>query len=106
MVTTLSPGPRAATGSEQERWARPFTCTVHEPHWATPQPYLVPVSPAFSRNAQRSGVSGSTSRSRTWPFTLIFIRALLFRSMLRRGVFHLAAQDLADVGLRQLLPEF
>jgi len=31
------------------------------PHCAMPQPYLVPVRPTFSRIAQSSGVSGSTS---------------------------------------------
>ena len=39
----------ALTGSEQERIATPSTCTVQAPHWAMPQPYLVPVRPTCSR---------------------------------------------------------
>src|SRR6185436_14876425 len=35
-----------------------------------PHPYLVPVSPACSRRAQRRGVSPSTFRSTDLPFTL------------------------------------
>jgi hypothetical protein len=39
--------PRAAlTGIAQERDAAPSMCTVQAPHWAMPQPYFVPVSPA------------------------------------------------------------
>ena len=49
------------TGIEHERTAAPSMCTVQEPHCATPQPYLVPVRPTFSRIAHNSGVSGSTS---------------------------------------------
>src|SRR2546425_10160511 len=44
-------------------------CTVHAPHWATPQPYFVPVKRSPSRSAQSSGVSGSTSTARDAPFT-------------------------------------
>src|ERR1022692_2790915 len=43
--------------------------TVHAPHCATPQPYLVPVSPSFSRNTHNSGVSGSISKLRSLPLT-------------------------------------
>ena len=49
------------TGTEQERVATPSTCTVQAPHWAMPQPYLVPVRPIVSRRAQSRGVRGSTS---------------------------------------------
>src|ERR687898_880671 len=41
--------------------------TVQAPHWAMPQPYLVPVRPTFSRIAQSSGVLGSTSTSYALP---------------------------------------
>src|SRR3989442_14849931 len=44
-------------------------CTVHAPHWATPQPYFVPVKRSPARSAQSSGVSGSTSTARDAPFT-------------------------------------
>ena len=37
------------------------SCTVQAPHWATPQPYLVPVSPCASRITHSSGVSGGPS---------------------------------------------
>ena len=43
-------------GTWQERVATPSICTVQAPHWATPQPYLVPVMPSVSRNTQSSGV--------------------------------------------------
>src|SRR5690349_1733291 len=72
MVTILSVGLIALTGSEQERMTLPLTCTEHAPHCATPQPYLVPVSPTFSRITQSNGVSGSTATSRTLPLMLSF----------------------------------
>ena len=37
-----------------------------------PQPYLVPVRPAFSRIAQSSGVSGSTSSVKVFPLIVRF----------------------------------
>src|SRR5258708_36290026 len=57
----------ALTGIEQERIATPSTCTVQAPHWAMPQPYLVPVMPIVSRNTQSSGVASSTSALWDWP---------------------------------------
>src|SRR5436190_3046237 len=66
MVVTCLPT-AAATGITQERTALPSTCTVHEPHCATPQPYLVPVSPICSRIAHKSGVLGSTFTSLVLP---------------------------------------
>src|ERR1700761_6543218 len=60
------------TVTPQERVATPSRCTVQEPHCAMPQPYLVPVSPAFSRIAHSSGVSGSTSSSKVFPFIVRF----------------------------------
>src|SRR5262245_54243882 len=64
----------ALTGSEHERTASPSTCTVQAPHWAMPQPYLVPVRPMFSRIAHNSGVSGGTST--LWGCPLIVRRAI------------------------------
>ncbi len=49
-------------GVTQERRVGPSRCTVQAPHWATPQPYLVPVSFSKSRMTHRSGVSGSPSK--------------------------------------------
>ncbi len=54
-------GPTDPTGTWQERVATPLMCTVQAPHWAMPQPYLVPVNPTVSRMTQSSGVSDSTS---------------------------------------------
>src|SRR5437899_7200832 len=56
----------------QERIATPSTWTVQAPHCAMPHPYLVPVSPTFSRIAQRSGVSSSTSTLIVLPLMLRF----------------------------------
>ena len=47
-------------------------CTVHAPHCAMPQPYLVPVNPSRSRRTQSSGMSGGAWTSRTLPLTLSF----------------------------------
>jgi hypothetical protein len=60
------------TGVAQERTATPSTWTVQAPHCAMPHPYLVPVSPAFSRIAHSNGVSGSTSRSNALPLIVRF----------------------------------
>ena len=67
MVTIFCCSVTALTGMLQERVATPSMCTVQAPHWAMPQPYLVPVRPICSRMTQSSGVSGSTSTSRTVP---------------------------------------
>jgi hypothetical protein len=50
--------------------------TVQAPHCAMPQPYLVPVSPTFSRIAQSSGVSGSTSIVKDFPLIVRFAIAI------------------------------
>src|SRR5665811_1834323 len=60
------------TGTLQERTAMPSIWTVQAPHCAMPQPYLVPVRPIFSRIAQSSGVSGSTSTSNALPLIVRF----------------------------------
>ncbi len=67
MVTIFCCSVTALIGMLQERVATPSMCTVQAPHWAMPQPYLVPVRPICSRITQSSGVSGSTSTSRTVP---------------------------------------
>src|ERR1043166_2819131 len=55
------------TSTLHERVATPSMWTVQAPHWAMPQPYLVPVRPTFSRIAHNSGVEGSTSTSCAVP---------------------------------------
>src|SRR4030095_2647880 len=59
-----------ATGITQDRIAAPSRCTVHEPHCATPPPYLVPGRPTCSRITQSRGVLGLTSTSRALPLTV------------------------------------
>ena len=46
--------------------------TVQAPHSAMPHPYFVPVSPTFSRIAQSSGVSSSTSTLIDLPLIVRF----------------------------------
>src|SRR6516165_736259 len=58
------------TGTEHERTAMPSMCTVQAPHWAMPQPYLVPVNPMRSRSTHKSGVSGSASTVCACPLTV------------------------------------
>ncbi len=51
----------ADTGSTQLRVAWPSICTVQAPHWAMPQPNLVPVRLRLSRSTHSSGVSSAAS---------------------------------------------
>src|ERR1700674_1251949 len=68
MVTTCLPS-IAETGVTHERVGSPFTCTVHAPQSAMPQPNLVPVRLSWSRSAQRRGVSGAARKSTGSPLT-------------------------------------
>src|SRR5436190_19234814 len=68
MVVTFLPCTRES-GATQERAASPSMCTVQAPHSAMPQPYLVPVSPRWSRRTHSSGVEGSASTCTDLPFT-------------------------------------
>src|ERR1017187_8571855 len=72
------------TSMPQERIAAPSTWTVQAPHCAMPQPYLVPVRPAFSRIAHSSGVSGSTSTSKALPLIVRFAIAFPLDSSFHR----------------------
>src|ERR1700730_2656430 len=69
MVVTSLPSARE-TGATQDRMASPLRWTVQAPHWAMPQPYLVPVKPRVSRRTQSRGVEGSTSRFTRCRFTV------------------------------------
>ncbi|MNE95124.1 hypothetical protein D3C80_1931720 [compost metagenome] len=51
----------ADTGVMHERNGAPSTCTVQAPHWAIPQPNLVPVKCTTSRSTQSKGMSSGTS---------------------------------------------
>src|SRR3954463_16698621 len=100
MVVTLVPT-APLTGNEQERVATPSTCTVQAPHCAMPHPYLVPVSPTFSRIAQRSGVSSSTSTLIDLPLIVRFAIAypLLAQSIHRESC---AREDGLRLGIVQI----
>jgi hypothetical protein len=74
VVTALAP--TRASEVTHERMATPSMCTVHAPHWATPQPYLVPTRPSTSRSTHSRGVSGSASTVWTWPLTLRLVAML------------------------------
>src|ERR1700682_2734085 len=52
-----------------------------------PQPYLVPVRPAFSRIAHNSGVSASTSTSKALPLIVRFAIACPLISSIHRSNF-------------------
>jgi hypothetical protein len=68
---------QAETGVTQERIGFPSRWTVQAPHWAMPQPYLVPVRAACSRRAQSKGVSGSRSSSQGVPLTVSWAAIVL-----------------------------
>src|SRR5690348_18313596 len=59
----------ADTVVTQERTALPSISTVQAPHWAMPQPYLVPVRPSVSRSTHKSGVRGSAFACNDFPLT-------------------------------------
>src|SRR5262245_62173309 len=69
MVTILSAGFTSLTKMEHVRCTSPLRGTEQAPHRPIPQPYLVPVGPACSRNAQSRCVSPSTVRVRDLPLT-------------------------------------
>src|SRR6187549_297277 len=98
MVVTRLPR-TADTGVTQARVATPSTCTVQAPHWATPQPYLVPVRPTCSRMTHRSGVFGSTSTFWDLPLTT---RRIIRRSPGGAGIG--AAEVDANVGAYCMSP--
>jgi hypothetical protein len=50
--------------------AAPSMCTVQAPHWAMPQPNLVPVSARSSRSTHNKGLSPGTAVLSALPFTL------------------------------------
>src|SRR5712691_8189361 len=70
MVTIRSLAFTSPTRMEQERCTSSLMCTEQAPHWATPQPYFVPVRPTCSRITHNSGVSGSTCTLCTRPLML------------------------------------
>src|SRR5271169_5110468 len=79
MVTILSLALTSPTRIEHDRVTSPLRCTEQAPHWAMPQPYLVPVRPTCSRITHKSGVSGSTCTSCICPLMLSFAMSVLSR---------------------------
>src|SRR5262245_30396748 len=69
MVTTRLPS-TADASVWQARTALPSTCTVQAPHRPAPQPYLVPVSPTWSRMTQSNGVLAAASTDTCRPFSV------------------------------------
>src|SRR5204863_9752528 len=90
------------TRMEQERWTSPLMCTAQAPHWAMPQPYLVPVRPTCSRKAQSRGVSPSTFTSTVLPFTFSLATVVLLgesaRGPTRRATFSCREYPIAGYG--------
>src|SRR4051812_24247949 len=79
MVVIFLPLDTELSGTWQERVATPSIWTVQAPHWAMPQPYLVPVRPSVSRSTQSSGVRGSALACSDLPLTLSTAMAGLLR---------------------------
>src|ERR1700741_5464988 len=85
IVVMLLPS-TAEMGVTHERVGAPFTCTVHAPHSAAPQPNLVPVIARWSRRAQSRGVSGAASTDTALPLIVRFaIWNLRGNARARRG---------------------
>src|SRR6185436_3154517 len=76
MVVILSVLLSELMGMEHERCTSPSMWTEQAPHWAMPQPYLVPVKPSCSRNTQSNGMSPSPLTSTTFPFTFNLTMAI------------------------------
>src|SRR4051812_12793118 len=91
MVVTSEPC-RLSTVVTQDRVATPSTCTVQAPHWAMPQPNLVPVMPSTSRSTQSSGVSSSTSTLWVLPLILM-VKAMLSSNVGARIRCHIRCLD-------------
>src|SRR5437660_1155601 len=70
---TLSSAPMRSQALGANAAAAPARWPVQAPHWAMPQPNLVPVSPSVSRSTQRSGVSGVTLTVSRLPLTVKLI---------------------------------
>src|SRR5882672_2095043 len=90
-VVTFLPA-AADTGVEQERTGCPSRCTVHAPHWAMPQPNLVPVRRSESRSTHSRGVSGAASTLRVLPLTM---KETIEISLLERDERFLLAEHLS-----------
>src|SRR5918999_3256268 len=93
MVTTWAPL-TLDTGVTQEGTALPFTCTVHAPHCAIPQPYLVPVSFSSSRITQSRGVLASDFDVTVLPFR---VKAVMW-SPSRGAILRCAASIINPAG--------
>ena len=66
-------------GVLQDLTALPSTATVQAPQSASPQPYLVPVSPSSVRNTHSSMRSSSVSSVTACPFNWNRVEAFMSR---------------------------
>src|SRR5438309_3142960 len=64
------------TAMLHERTALPSTITVQQPHCERPHPNFGPFKPSSPRKTYSSGVVGSASMTRDFPFTFSEIRAI------------------------------
>jgi nicotinamidase-related amidase len=67
--------PTVPTGTWQERVATPSMCTVQAPHWAMPQPYLVPVSRACRAAPRAMACCGQYAYAAIEPTKRLFAAA-------------------------------
>ncbi len=98
MVVTGAPT-AFATGVTHESTACWPTQTVQAPHWPSPHPYLVPLSPRSPRRTPSRLRVGSTFRTCCSPLTSISIRIFGAPSALIR-VSRLACVGIVAEGLR------
>src|SRR3954469_22354378 len=75
MVSTSAPF-ACPTTMVQDFTARPFTCTVQQPHWLVSQPMCVPVSPSLSRRKSARSIRSSASPDIFLPLTVSSIFAM------------------------------
>ena len=89
MVVTRAPF-TVDSGVTHERTALPFTCTVHAPHCAMPQPNFVPVSLSSSRITHSRGVLSSERAETCLPLRLneTILRFLLWGEILALETLH------------------
>src|SRR5437667_8334038 len=76
IVVTLPPSAFIAYVMH-EYTASPPRRTVQAPHPPVSHPFFVPVRESFSLNTKLSDIHGSTSTSRSMPFTFIFTLSTL-----------------------------
>src|SRR5690606_37946054 len=97
MVVILA-SPMPETGRTQARVALPSRWMVQEPHWAIPQPYLVPTRARWSLRTHKIGVEGSTSTVRTDPLMFRLYVAIVSKFCLKLRIISIRFGALACPG--------